>query len=180
MHNKVGKHGNSHCERALNDLVQICDSPASNYWKSPYGLDHAAARRNEFPGGLPGSSSTAPQPDDTRRDFLSLMGFTIAAASLAGCRAPVQNAVPLLTGSDQVVPGVSRWYATTCGGCPAGCSLLVKQRDGRPIKIEGNDQSELFRGGTCAVGQGTVLSLYDSERLRGPLWQGQATSTTVL
>jgi len=50
---------------------------------------------------------------------------------------------------------------------------VVKQRDGRPIKIEGNAESTLFGGGTCATGQATVLSLYDDARLRGPLWQGQ-------
>ena len=54
--------------------------------------------------------------------------------------------------------------------------LLVKQRDGRPIKIEGNAESTLFGGGTCATGQATVLSLYDDERLRGPLWHGQPAS----
>ncbi|MBZ5667815.1 MAG: 4Fe-4S dicluster domain-containing protein [Acidobacteriia bacterium] len=134
-------------------------------------LEHGAPRSGEFPGGLPSPSD--PRIEDTRRDFLSLMGFTIAAGSLAGCRAPVQHAVPLLVGSEQNVPGVSNWYATTCGGCPSACSLLVKQRDGRPIKIEGNDQSALFGGGTCATGQATVLSLYDNERLRGPLWKGQ-------
>jgi molybdopterin-containing oxidoreductase family iron-sulfur binding subunit len=110
---------------------------------------------------------------DSRRDFLSLMGFTMAATALSGCRAPAQYAVPLVTGSDQIIPGVSSWYATTCGACPSACSLLAKQRDGRPIKIEGNDQSTLFGGGTCATGQAAVLSLYDGERLRKPVWQGK-------
>ncbi|HMC58746.1 MAG TPA: hypothetical protein VKJ01_06110, partial [Candidatus Solibacter sp.] len=58
---------------------------------------------------------------------------------------------------------------------PSACSLLVKQRDGRPIKIEGNGESPLFGPGTCATGQATVLSLYDGERLRGPLWKGKPT-----
>jgi molybdopterin-containing oxidoreductase family iron-sulfur binding subunit len=101
------------------------------------------------------------------------MGFSIAAAGLAGCRAPVQNAIPLLVGSDQIIPGVANFYATTCRGCASSCSLLAKQRDGRPIKIEGNAQSALFGGGTCATGQATVLSLYDEARLRSPLWRGQ-------
>lgn len=125
----------------------------------------------EFPGGLPGATQST--PGNTRRDFLSLMGFTVAAAGLSGCRAPVQYAVPQVTASEQMVPGVSNWYATTCGGCPSACSLLVKQRDGRPIKIEGNSESPLFGPGTCATGQATVLSLYDGERLRGPLWKGK-------
>jgi anaerobic selenocysteine-containing dehydrogenase len=154
------------CKGPKESLVRIGAPPV--YWKSVEELWNGARPPGEFPGGLPGKSES-----DTRRDFLSLMGFTVAAAGLAGCRAPVQNAVPLLAGSDQIVPGVSNWYATTCGGCPSACSLLVKQRDGRPIKIEGNDRSSLFGGGTCATGQATVLSLYDSERLRGPLWKGQ-------
>jgi Fe-S-cluster-containing dehydrogenase component/anaerobic selenocysteine-containing dehydrogenase len=106
----------------------------------------------------------------SRRDFLSLMGFSLGAAA---CRAPVQNALPLPVGSDALVPGVANHYATTCGGCAAACALVVKQRDGRPIKIEGNAESSLFGGGTCATGQATVLSLYDDERLRGPLWHGK-------
>jgi Fe-S-cluster-containing dehydrogenase component/anaerobic selenocysteine-containing dehydrogenase len=113
----------------------------------------------------------------TRRDFLSLMGFTLAAASLTGCsRGRVQKTIPLVASSDQIIPGVPSWYATTCAGCSAGCTLLVKTFDGRPIKIEGNGDSPLFGGSTCAVGQATVLSLYDDERLRGPVWRGSDTT----
>jgi molybdopterin-containing oxidoreductase family iron-sulfur binding subunit len=75
--------------------------------------------------------------------------------------------------SDQIVPGVANHYATTCGGCAAACALVVKQRDGRPIKIEGNDRSPLTGGGACATGQATVLSLYDDQRLRGPVLRGR-------
>src|SRR5438270_6493358 len=155
------------CKSGHSALVQIGEPPA--YWKSPDELHHGPRITGEFPGGLPSISS---ESGTTRRDFLALMGFTFAAAGLSGCRAPVQNAIPLLVGSDQIVPGVSNWYATTCRGCASSCSLLVKQRDGRPIKIEGNAESQIFGGGTCATGQATVLSLYDDERLRGPLWHG--------
>ncbi len=161
---------NAPCKSAKDRLVQIQPQEPPVYWKSVAELHGEAPTSGEFPGGLPRSG----QPGTTRRDFLSLMGFTLAAAGLAGCRAPVQNAIPLLVGSDQFVPGVANWYATTCRGCASSCSLLVKQRDGRPIKIEGNAESSLFGGGTCATGQATVLSLYDDERLRGPLWQGQS------
>jgi molybdopterin-containing oxidoreductase family iron-sulfur binding subunit len=128
--------------------------------------------------GLP-TGSIAPAPlEASRRDLLSLMGFSLGALGLGGCRAPVQHALPLPVASDELVPGVANTYATTCGGCPSSCSLLVKQRDGRPIKIEGNDASPLTGGGTCAAGQATVLGLYDEARLRGPLWLGEATSWT--
>ena len=110
----------------------------------------------------------------SRRDVLSMLGFSLGAAGLAGCRAPVQNAVPLPVASPELVPGVANAYATTCGACPAACALVVKQRDGRPIKIEGNEASPLTGGGTCAVGQASVLGLYDDGRLRGPLLDGKA------
>ncbi len=160
------------CKNRKEELVQIGQPDPRAYWKSLEQLHGGQKPSAEFAKGLPSAAVT--RTDDTRRDFLSLMGFTVAAAGLAACRAPVQQAIPMLVGSDQIVPGVSSWYATTCGGCPSSCSLLVKQRDGRPIKIEGNDRSVLFGGGTCATGQATVLSLYDGERLRGPAWKGQS------
>src|SRR2546425_2034399 len=152
--------------KSSKELVQIGQPGAPVYWKSVEELRNGPHFSGEFPGGLA-------TKEVSRRDFLALMGFTLAAASLSGCRAPVQNAIPLLVGSDQIIPGVSNFYATTCRGCASSCSLLVKQRDGRPIKVEGNAESTLFGGGTCATGQATVLSLYDAERLRQPLWHGQ-------
>jgi Fe-S-cluster-containing dehydrogenase component/anaerobic selenocysteine-containing dehydrogenase len=130
------------------------------------------AAPGEFPGGLP-SPHAPPAEGETRRDFLSAMGFGIVAAGLGACRAPEQKAIPLAVASVDQIPGVANYYATTCGGCASACSLVVKQRDGRPIKVEGNEASPLFGGATCATGQATVLSLYDQERLRCPTWQGK-------
>ena len=161
------------CKGPKENLVQISRPEAPEYWQSVQELQHGPRRTGEFPGGLPASGDRA---ETTRRDFLAAMGFTLAAAGLSACRAPVQNAIPLLVGSDDIVPGVANYYATTCRGCASSCSLLVKQRDGRPIKIEGNAESTIFGGGTCATGQATVLTLYDDERLRQPLWHGQPAS----
>ena len=168
-HSGDGDGARGPCKGPKEQLVQIGGPAIPAYWKSVEELQHGPRQRGEFPGGLPSSG----RGETTRRDFLAAMGFTLAAAGLAGCRAPVQNAIPLLVGSDDIIPGVANWYATTCGGCASSCSLLVKQRDGRPIKIEGNAESTVFGGGTCATGQATVLSLYDDERLRGPLWHAQ-------
>ena len=63
----------------------------------------------------------------------------------------MQHAVPMLTAAEEMTPGVANFYATTCRGCASACSLVVKQRDGRPIKIEGNELSSLF-GGTWPDG----------------------------
>jgi MoCo/4Fe-4S cofactor protein with predicted Tat translocation signal len=161
------------CSGAKKRLVVLGQREAPAHWRSEEELRGASPARGEFPGGLPGSGASV---ETTRRDFLSLVGFSAAAAGLAACRAPEQKAIPLPIAPEEMVPGVARFYATTCAGCASACSLLVKQRDGRPIKIEGNDTSALFGGATCATGQATVLSLYDDERLRGPLWQGKPVS----
>lgn len=111
-----------------------------------------------------------------RREFLIAAGFTFGAA-LAGCsRAPVENAIPFLVKPEEITPGKAYHYASTCGACPAGCGLLIKCRDGRPIKLEGNPDHPLSRGGLCAPGQASLLGLYDSLRLQGPLRNGQATT----
>ncbi|HEX7843038.1 MAG TPA: TAT-variant-translocated molybdopterin oxidoreductase [Kofleriaceae bacterium] len=158
-----------HCKGAKHELVTLGGAKrAPEHWKSIEERHNGPTSRGEFPGGLPGPGTS--DGDATRRDFLTLMGFGAAAASVAACRAPEQKAVPIAVATDDMVPGIPNFYATTCGGCASACSLVVKQRDGRPIKIEGNELSALFGGATCATGQATVLSLYDQERLRGPLW----------
>jgi Fe-S-cluster-containing dehydrogenase component len=112
----------------------------------------------------------------SRRDFLKLAGFAFAGTALAGCeRAPVQHAVPYLIAPEGIVPGRSYNYASTCGGCRAGCGVLVKNRDGRPIKLEGNPDHPLSRGGLCAAGQASLLGLYDQQRLQQPLQGGRPT-----
>src|SRR5947209_1990147 len=149
--------------------------PETSYWRSLEELRGDPLPRQETPG--PEDFAAA---GESRRDFLKLMGFSITAATaaaLTGCnRIPERQAVPLLAQPEGTLPGVESWYATTCGGCPAGCGLLVKTRDGRPIKVEGNPRSPLSGGATCATGQATVLSLYDDQRLKGPLLHGRPAS----
>lgn len=109
----------------------------------------------------------------SRRSFLKTMGFSFSAMPLlSSClRIPVKKAMPYIFKSEQVVPGVANWYATSID--PSfGASLLVKTREGRPIKIEGNPLSLVTRGGTMASDQASVLSLYDSHRYKGPKIKG--------
>ena len=102
-----------------------------------------------------------------RRSFLKLSGFSVAGAVLAGCQPiKVEKVIPLLIKPEEITPGVSNWFATTCHGCTANCGVLVKSRDGRPIKIEGNKEHPFSVGGVCAIGQAQVLGLYDSRRFK--------------
>ena len=109
----------------------------------------------------------------TRRDFLKMMGFSLAAASLASCETPVNHAIPYLIKPVDVDPGISNYYASTFIKGGDYCSILVKTRDGRPIKIEGNTTSKVTKGGTTAQVEASILSLYDKERLTSPYLNGQ-------
>jgi len=109
-----------------------------------------------------------------RLDFLKLAGFSLAAVAASACQRPLgEKAIPYLNAPEAIVPGRAYFVASTCHGCPARCGILIKCRDGRPIKIEGNPDHPLSRGGICAVGQAMVLGLYDSLRLGAPMLNGK-------
>jgi molybdopterin-containing oxidoreductase family iron-sulfur binding subunit len=104
-----------------------------------------------------------------RRDFLKYLGFSTAAATLAaGCEMPVKKAVPYLNKPENLIPGVANYYASTYVNEGDVLPVIVKQRDGRPIKIEGNENA-YTGGGTSAQVQASVLDLYDNTRLRYPM-----------
>ena len=103
-----------------------------------------------------------------RRDFLKVLGFSVAAVSLAACDAPVRKAIPYLNKPESVEPGIPNWYASTYSEGGDYCSILVKTREGRPVKIEGNKLSSITKGAVNARVHASVLSLYDNEKLKAP------------
>ncbi len=103
----------------------------------------------------------------SRRDFLKVFGFSVtSAAVLSSCQKPVQKAIPYVIQPEEIVPGKALHYATTYFDGQEYGSLLVKTRDGRPIKLEGNTLSAFNGKGTSARIQASVLSLYDDARLK--------------
>ena len=108
-----------------------------------------------------------------RRDFLKYLGFGLGAATIAaGCDIPVKKALPYVTKPDAIVPGVATYYASTFVEGGDYASILVKTRDGRPIKIENNDLAPAGWGSTNARSQASVISLYDTNRLATPMAKG--------
>jgi molybdopterin-containing oxidoreductase family iron-sulfur binding subunit len=152
---------------------------ASNkkYWKSVEELDTNSIvetlQQSEFVEEIPvgdflGDKETLEDSSTTRRDFLKYVGFSTAAASLAACEGPVIKSIPYVVQPEQVRPGVADYYATTIANGFDFASVLVKTREGRPIKIEPNKLAS-SNGGTTARIQASVLSLYDNMRLKQPV-----------
>jgi molybdopterin-containing oxidoreductase family iron-sulfur binding subunit len=104
------------------------------------------------------------------------MGFSTAAVALAACETPVNKAIPYVVKPEEVTPGVANFYASTFYDGHDYASILVKTREGRPIKIEGNTLSGMQNGATSARVQASVLGLYDGARLTGPMTKGAATT----
>jgi MoCo/4Fe-4S cofactor protein with predicted Tat translocation signal len=101
-----------------------------------------------------------------RRDFLKAVGFGVGAVTLAACqRVPVHKSLPYLIKPEEVTPGVANYYASSY----EGQAILVKTREGRPIKVEGNPNDVLGKGGLSAQAQASVLDLYDVSRVQSPM-----------
>lgn len=104
-----------------------------------------------------------------RRNFLKLLGVG-STAPLVGCAAePVEKIIPYVIQPENIVPGVANSYATTCRECPAGCGMVVRTREGRAVKAEGNPSHPVNAGTLCARGQAALQGLYNPDRIRQPL-----------
>jgi molybdopterin-containing oxidoreductase family iron-sulfur binding subunit len=137
------------------------------YWK---GLEQLT-NDSEFVKNANNEFGQAPEEDlgHSRRDFLKMMGFGMSAAALAACEAPIRKAIPYVNKPVDVDPSVANYYASTYTNGGDYCSIVVKVREGRPIKVDGNTLSSITKGGTSAQVEASVLSLYDNARLRWPV-----------
>lgn len=104
-----------------------------------------------------------------RRTFLKVLGSAGPAVAISAC-SPItpEQIIPFVIPPEDVIPGVATWYASVCGECPAGCGTLVRTREGRAVKIEGNPEHPINRGGLCVRGQSSLQGLYNPDRIPGP------------
>jgi molybdopterin-containing oxidoreductase family iron-sulfur binding subunit len=151
------------------------------YWRGIEELNPTQefneAKKNEFMEGLPldevlNENASSFELSSNRRDFLKFFGFSMSAVALAACNTtPIKNVIPYVVKPENITPGVPNYYASTCGACAAGCGILVKTREGRPIKVDGNEKT-FNAGKLCAQGQASVLGLYDDKRIKEPMIGG--------
>lgn len=157
---------------------------ASNkkYWKSVEELNENSSivetlRNNEFVEEIPvneflGNDNALTNSSTTRRDFLKYVGFSTAAASLAACEGPVVKSIPYVVQPEEIIPGEADFYATTIADGYDFANILIKTREGRPIKVENNNLDGSITGANARV-HASVLSLYDSLRLKQPKIAGK-------
>ena len=151
------------------------------YWKSADQLNEGnpiieQLEQKEFAEHIPvneflGDSETLDDSSTSRRDFLKYVGFSTAAATLAACEGPVIKSVPYVVQPEQIRPGVANYYATAIADGFDFGSVLIKTREGRPIKVENNSDAPVLGGANARV-HASVLSLYDVKRLQGPKANG--------
>ena len=163
-------------------------SSNKKYWKSVEELNENSSivetlRNNEFVEQIPTdeflSNESLSSSSTTRRDFLKYVGFTTAAASLAACEGPVHKSIPYVVQPDTIIPGVADFYATTMFDGFDFANLLVKTREGRPIKIENNTIQGAKFAANARV-HASVLSLYDNMRLKSPKKDAKSTSWSAV
>jgi molybdopterin-containing oxidoreductase family iron-sulfur binding subunit len=157
--------------------------PEKHFWKSLEERDgQAATRPDEVPvgeglaEGLADILARAAELRMDRADFLKWAGLSAAAAALAGCGKAAEKALPYLNQPDDRIPGELQEFSGVCAACEAGCGLIARTREGRPLKLEGNPGHPLNRGGLCGLGQASLLGLYDERRPQGPLLRGAEAS----
>ena len=163
-------------------------SSNKKYWKSVEELENSsiveALRNNEFVEEIPtdeflGNADALASSGTSRRDFLKYVGFSTAAVTLAACEGPVHKSIPYVLQPEQIIPGVADYYATTVFDGFDFANLLVKTREGRPIKIDNNTISGAKFSANARI-HASILSLYDSMRLKEPKLEGKNSSWSAV
>lgn len=149
----------------LNNTEEFQKSLQTEFMSSP--LRDETASEGDFDTELNSDDASGKW---ARREFLKLMGASIALTTGAGCiRRPVQKIVPYTQQPEEVTLGVSNWYTSTFFDGSEGFGLLVKSREGRPVHIQGNPAYPLNKGAVSSRAQASLLGLYDPERLQSPV-----------
>ena len=141
--------------------------PRANYWRSLEELRHTPKFEEFLHREFPQSASEFPE-GVSRRRWMQLMGASLALVGATGCRWQDEEFVPFAKRGPEYIPGEPLFFATMHELRGFARGLLVRQFDGRPIKIEGNPQHPQSHGATDAFAQASVLSLYDPDRIGGP------------
>jgi len=143
------------------------------YWRSLEELADTQEFRQYVDREFPSQASEFTDPAG-RRQFLKLMGASLALAGVSACtRQPQERIVPYVRQPEELVPGRPLFYATAMPQGGFGLPLLAENHMGRPTKLEGNPEHPASLGATDLFGQAAVLTLYDPDRSRNVINRGE-------
>jgi molybdopterin-containing oxidoreductase family iron-sulfur binding subunit len=167
---RVGKHDS---RASSNPLDRLASTSGKRFWRSLDELSRGESLdefiRREYPSQV---NQLAELPE--RREFLKLMGASLALAGVASCtRQPTEKIVPYARQPESTIPGKPRFFATAMPWATGAIGLLVESHEGRPTKIEGNPDHPASLGATDAMSQASVLGLYDPDRSQTILHRGR-------
>ncbi|WP_153556451.1 TAT-variant-translocated molybdopterin oxidoreductase [Roseimaritima sediminicola] len=140
------------------------ESPKARYWRSLNEMRQSSDFSQYIEREFPVAASEYPE-GVSRRRWIQMMGASLALGGAIGCRYPEESIAPFVIRPEGRVPGEAYSRATNFEWAGRVYNLLISCVDGRPIKVEGNDQHPFGRGGTDVYSQASILSLYDPDRL---------------
>lgn len=128
------------------------------------------SKQKEFLNGATDEFKLTELKGISRRKFLALSAATLAITTTACKNYRDKGAiVPYNSLPENTILGIPNFYASTCTACPNHCGILIKTREGRPIKVDGNPDNKSSQGKICSIGQANILNLYHPERYKKPL-----------
>ncbi len=146
--------------------AKLQSSSGRQYWKSLEEVAGTPEFQDILQHEFPSEADTFTDPVG-RRHFLSIMGASLALAGVTGCtRQPRERILPFAAQPEEAVPGIPRYFATAMPFGGIGEPLLAECHQNRPTKLEGNPDHPLSLGATSLQAQGSVLNMYDPDRLR--------------
>jgi molybdopterin-containing oxidoreductase family iron-sulfur binding subunit len=146
--------------------ARLATKSGPTYWRSLEELAETEEFTEFLHREFPVQASEFNDPAG-RRQFLKLMGASLALAGAAGCtRQPTEMIVPYVRQPEEIIPGKPLFFATAMPHAGFATPLLVESHMGRPTKVEPNPEHPSTRGGTDVFSQGSILTLYDPDRSR--------------
>ncbi len=138
------------------------------YWRSLGEYSNTPEFRQWLEREFPAGASEISDDEWSRRDFMKLMGASMALAGLGltSCRRPEMHLVPFTKSAEWTIPGKFLYYATAMPRRTGAIPLIATTVDGRPIKLEGNPLHPASAGATDTFAQASLLDLYDPARSR--------------
>src|SRR6188768_1368405 len=150
------------------------------YWRSLEELSDTAEFRDYLHREFPSQAEEFTDPAG-RRQFLRLMGASLALAGVSACtRQPPEKLVPYVQQPEDVVPGRPLFFATAMPQGGLAAPLLAENHMGRPTKLEGNPEHQASLGATDVLAQASVLTLYDPDRSRNVIGRGEVKTWSAM